>query len=84
MREVSIIGGVAACLLALSRNAGFGGRCDGGVDSLGGEFVENGDWRGTRGGYGVDDLVSHCRVNDVPPRGKWCLQRRKSYWRYKS
>ena len=68
MREVSISGGIAACLLALPRNARFGGRCDGGVDPLGGVFVENGDWRGTRGATRVEDLVSHCRVNDVPPR----------------
>ena len=73
MREVSIAGSVAACLLALLRNVRLGGRCDGGVDPLGGEFIENGHWRGTRGGTrggnGVEDLVSHCQVYDVPPKG---------------
>ena len=77
MREVSIAGSVAACLFALLRNIRLGGRCDGGVDALGGEFVENRDWRGTRGGTrggtrrgnGVEELVSHCQVNDVPPKG---------------
>ena len=73
MGEVSIFGCVATCLFALLQNVRFGGRRDGGVDPLDGEFVENGDWRGTRGGDGVDEWVSHCRVNDVPPKGKWCL-----------
>ena len=41
MREVSIAGSVAACLLALLRNVRPGGRCDGGVDALGGEFIED-------------------------------------------
>ena len=68
MREVSIGGGVAPCLLALFWDARFGGRCDGGVDPLGGEFVEDGDWGGAGGGHRVDDLVSHCRVNDMQPR----------------
>ena len=46
----------------------FGGRCDSGVDALGGEFVDDGDWGGAGGGDGVGDLVSHCRVSDVGPR----------------
>lgn len=83
MREVSIAGVVATCLLALFRNVRLSGRFDRGVDALGGEFVENGDWRGTGGGGRVEDLVSHYWVRDVPPMGECGLQRRKSYSRYK-
>ena len=84
---MSIAGSVAACLLALLRNVRLGGRCDGGIDALGGEFVENGEWRGTRGGTkggtrggtrggnGVENLVSHCQVNDVSPKeGTWPVE----------
>ena len=66
---MSIGGGVAACLFALFGDAGFGGRCDGGIDSLRGKFVKDGDRGGARGGDGVDGLVGHCRFNVVRPRG---------------
>ena len=81
---MSIGGGVAACLLALFRDARFGGRSDGGIDPLGREFVEYGNWRGTRGGDGVENLVSHCQVNDVPPRENDACRDEKLYWRYRS
>ena len=65
---MSIGGGVAACLFALFGDARFGGRCDGGIDSVRGKFVKDGGRGGARGGDGVDNLVGHYRFNVVRPR----------------